>query len=288
MLHSTWQQGLHQAVEAKEGIPITPPSETMASLSFQRFFRCYPRLAGVSGTAMEAAEEFWQIYHLVVLAIPTHRPCRRTYSPPRYLSNLEEKWSAVLAEIERVHATGQPILVGTRSIAASEELSARLHAQGLPHHLLNAARNQEEALIISKAGQPGQITLATNMAGRGTDIALGEGVTGLGGLHVIATEMHESGRIDRQLFGRAARQGDPGSASLFVSLEDDLMRRYLPGPVVGALRRQPHPSPWLVRQAFSHAQKTAERLAYRQRKNVLENDRWLDENLSFSNKDSVL
>lgn len=284
MPHRTWQQGLHQAVEAKEGIPITAPSETMASLSFQRFFRCYPRMAGVSGTAMEAAEEFWQIYHLAVLAIPTHRPCQRIYAPPHYFPTVEDKWNAVLEEIERVHALGRPILVGTRSIAASEELSSRLNIRGMPHHLLNASRNSEEAEIVSKAGQAGQITIATNMAGRGTDIALGEGVTELGGLHVIATEMHESGRIDRQLFGRSARQGDPGSAELFVSMEDDLLNRYLPAPVIAPLRQNTNAGSWLVRRAFQHSQKTAERLAYRQRKKVLENDRWLDENLSFSGR----
>ena len=282
MPQRTWQQGLHQAIEAKEGLEISKPNETAASLSFQRFFRCYPRLAGVSGTAMEAAEELWQIYHLAVVRIPTNRPCQRHQAPLRHFVSQEAKWTAVLAEIQQVHATGRPVLVGTRSVVVSEYLSERLNQLGLAHKLLNATRHKEEAAIIKHAGQQGQITIATNMAGRGTDIILGPGIAELGGLHVIATEMHESGRVDRQLFGRAARQGDPGSAGMFASLEDHLIERYLPTAVIQALKQSA--SPWLMPRAFAYAQKTAEKLAFRQRRAVLQSDRWLDENLSFAGR----
>jgi preprotein translocase subunit SecA len=286
MPNRTWQQGLQQAIEAKERLEISKPNETAASLSFQRFFRCYPRLAGVSGTAFEAAEELWQIYHLAVVRIPTHRPCLRRQAPLRAFSTEAEKWTMVLEEIHDVHATGRPVLVGTRSVRASEMLSEKLHALGLEHRLLNATRNREEAEIIRHAGERDRITIATNMAGRGTDIVLGPGVAELGGLHVIGTEMHGSGRVDRQLFGRAARQGDPGSAGMFASLEDDLIQRCLPPVAVQTLKEGV--TPWLVPQAFSYAQRTAEKLAFRQRRSVLRSDRWLDENLSFAGKGASL
>ena len=222
MPQRTWRAGLHQAIEAKEGLPVTNPTDTLARLSFQRFFRLYHRLAGMTGTAREAAAELWHIYRLPVVAIPPNKPCVRDERPDRMFATEEEKWQVVVEEVAQLHATGRPVLIGTRSVAVSEMLSERLRASDLPHTVLNAVRHEEEATVVAMAGEPGRITIATNMAGRGTDIKLGKGVAALGGLHVIATERHESRRVDRQLFGRSARQGDPGSAQAFVSTEDEI------------------------------------------------------------------
>lgn len=284
-----WRDGLHQAVAAKEQVEIESPKETYARISFQRFFRLYKTLSGMTGTAAEATSEFWQIYHLPVVVIPTNRPCIRTVASDRIFTNEQAKWQAVVAEIERIHARGRPILVGTRSVAASEHLSGMLIARNLDHQTLNAVRHAEEAKIVAQAGVQGNITVATNMAGRGTDIKLGRGIADLGGLHVIATERHESGRVDRQLIGRAARQGDPGSAQMFVSLEDELIQRH--SPHVGSiLRRQYGTRPreihnTFVRNAFNTAQSHAERTALRQRKSVLRTDDWLDEHLGFAGRE---
>jgi len=281
-----WRDGLHQAVEAKESVKVNPPKETCARISFQRFFRLYRKLAGMTGTAWEAWREFWQIYHLPVVVVPTNQPCVRKHLPDRVFATEQAKWRAVVEEIERAHRTGQPLLVGTRSVRASEHLSGLLTAEGLEHQVLNAVRHAEEAQIVASAGQEGRITVATNMAGRGTDIKLGRGVTGVGGLRVIATERHEAGRIDRQLFGRCARQGDPGTAQAMVSLEDELVRRYSPH-LSGLLRRrhggtQSEVSSSVTRCLFNRAQRRAERLALRQRKGVLRTDDWLDEYLGFA------
>jgi preprotein translocase subunit SecA len=281
-----WRDGLHQAVEAKESVKVNPPKETCARISFQRFFRLYRKLAGMTGTAWEAWREFWQIYHLPVVVVPTNQPCVRKHLPDRVFTTEQAKWRAVVEEIERAHRTGQPLLVGTRSVRASEHLSGLLTAEGLEHQVLNAVRHAEEAQIVASAGQEGRITVATNMAGRGTDIKLGRGVTGVGGLRVIATERHEAGRIDRQLFGRCARQGDPGTAQAMVSLEDELVRRYSPH-LSGLLRRrhgrtQSEVSSSVTRCPFNRAQRRAERLALRQRKGVLRTDDWLDEYLGFA------
>jgi preprotein translocase subunit SecA len=289
MEHRTWQQGLHQAVEAKEGIEITPPNESVASMSFQRFFRCYPHLSGLSGTAWESAEELWQIFHLPVLRIPTHRPVQRELWADKILPTLEEKWKEVVAEIRAVAATGRPVLVGTRSVQNSEMLAAKLREAGLAFELLNAVQHEREAEIVAQAGQLGRITIATNMAGRGTDIKLGPGVREAGGLHVVATERHESGRIDRQLIGRAGRQGDPGSARMIVSLEDSLLQRFIPAFARASLRKalEEKPGSW-ASAAFRFAQRNAERMAFRSRKRVLKHDTWLDENLTFSGKSSAV
>ena len=291
MPNRTWHQTLHQAIEAKEGIALSDPPETIARLSFQRFFRCYRQLSGMTGTASEGAREFWHVYGLPVVSVPTHRPCVRKVLPDRFFATEAEKLDAVVSEIARLHATGQPVLVGTRNVAASDRLGRLLEARHLPFALLNATRLREEASIISLAGERGRITIATNMAGRGTDIKLSPGVTELGGLHVIATERHESGRIDRQLFGRAARQGDPGSAQAFLSLEDELFRKFLPKALLGFIRRMhPNPaggSPALLRHALRRAQRTAERQAQQQRESVLRADLWLDEALSFAGVESV-
>jgi len=281
----TWRDELHQAVEAKENITITPPKDTYARISFQRFFRLYRRLSGMTGTAREAAAEFWQIYHVPVTVMPTHRPCVRRYLPDIVSTTTSVKWQRIVEEICRIHQTGRPILVGTRTVHASEHLSQLLNAKGLSHQVLNAVRHREEARIVAQAGQIGRITVATNMAGRGTDIRLAEGVAALGGLHVIAAEHNEFARIDRQLFGRCARQGDPGSVQAIVSLDDEFVQRYAGNQVV-MLRRlrggtNKSTSSVLAQAVFRAAQKRAEKVALSRRKAVMRMDHWLDEHLGF-------
>jgi len=281
-----WRDGLHQAVEAKERLQVNPPKDTYARVSFQRFFRLYRKLSGMTGTAAEAWREFWQIYHLPVVTIPTNRPCIRKHLPDRVFATEDAKWQAIVAEIRRAHETGQPVLVGTRSVQASEHLSGLLAAEGLQHQVLNAVRHREEAQVTAGAGQMGRITVATNMAGRGTDIKLGRGVAEAGGLRVVASERHEARRIDRQLFGRSARQGDPGVAGAIVSLEDELVRRHAPHASALARRRYGRTerdiSGPVVRHVFNAAQRRAERMALAQRKGVLKADSWLDEYLGFA------
>jgi preprotein translocase subunit SecA len=286
MPQRTWKQGLHQAIEAKEGVPLTPPTETLARLSFQRFFRLYPRLCGLTGTAREAAGELWQTYRLPVVPIPPHKPCVRRRERDRVFARAEDKWRCVVDTIRAAQASGQPVLAGTRSVEASQHLSGLLEEAGVAHQLLNAVRHEREAALVADAGHPGRVTIATNMAGRGTDIKLPPGVAERGGLLVIATEAHESGRVDRQLFGRSARQGEPGRAQLMVSLEDELAARHLARPiraVLSALVRGP--SAWSERVAWGilrSAQKRAERLAARRRRAVLVQDQWLEESLAFA------
>ena len=285
----TWREGLHQAIEAKEELTVNEPKDTFARVSFQRFFRMYRHLSGMTGTAVEATAEMWQIYHRPVVVIPTNRPCVRQHLPDHVFTSESAKWSAVVEEIKRQHATGRPILVGTRSVSASEKLSALLTAENppLPHQVLNAVRHKEEAQIVAQAGQPGAITVATNMAGRGTDIKLGRGMADLGGLCVIACERNDSRRVDRQLFGRSGRQGDPGSAQAFVALTDDVLKRYARGSakmLLAASGGGDHavPYPRLADQLIRQAQRRANRLALRQRKGVLSTDDWLEEALGFS------
>jgi preprotein translocase subunit SecA len=289
MPQRTWQAGLHQFIEAKEGLELTPPSETLARLSFQRFYRFFHRLAGMTGTAREALQEFWDIYRLPTVKIPENRPCRRQVLPLRAFPTAEAKWRALVAEIRSVHASGRPLLVGTRNVRASENLSRRLERLRLGHRVLNAVRHQEEALIVAGAGQRGAVTIATNMAGRGTDIRLGPGVEELGGLHVIASECHESRRIDRQLFGRSARQGDAGSARLFVSLEDEIPVRHLPEALRRLLRlelERRFPAAELQAAAgIRLAQHSAQQQAYRRRRAVLQMDNWLEDSLSFGRRE---
>ena len=286
MPQRTWREGMHQAIEAKEGLAISDPSETIARMSFQRFFRCFHRLAGMTGTAREAATEFWQIYRLPVVVIPPNKPCRREHWPDRVFPSETQKRQAVVEEIVRLHTQGRPLLVGTRSVRASEEIARLLVERGLHVHVLNAVRLKEEAAIVATAGERGCITIATNMAGRGTDIKLGRGIAELGGLHVIATERHESGRVDRQLFGRAARQGDRGSAQAFVSVEDELVRRYLPAALRGALESSVRGGlpgrRGVATAAFALAQRKAQTLAFKQRQAVLRTDDWLSEALAFA------
>jgi preprotein translocase subunit SecA len=221
-----WSDGLHQAVEAKEGVEVERETQTLATITIQNYFRLYKKLAGMTGTAETEASEFLDIYKLGVLVIPTNRPVARRDANDSVYKTKREKFNAVLKEITAIHNQGRPILVGTVSVETSEYVSKMLQKTGIIHSVLNAKYHQQEAEIVSRAGQRGAVTIATNMAGRGTDIKLGEAVAGLGGLHVIGTERHESRRIDRQLRGRCARQGDPGSSHFFISLEDDLMRLF--------------------------------------------------------------
>lgn len=283
----SWEQGLHQMIEAKEGCQLTGQLETLARISYQRFFRRYLRLAGMTGTAREVAGELWSVYRLPVVRVPTNRPLHRTRIPDSVYLTRDARWEAVVARIVRLNQASRPVLVGTRSVAASEHLSQLLTAAGLPHRVLNARQDKEEAEIIAQAGQPRQITVATNMAGRGTDIRLGPGVAELGGLHVIATERHEARRIDRQLFGRGGRQGDPGSYEAIVSLQDEIVKvhgglwRRLAialGRVHGSVPR------WIGGLAFAWAQARAQRLYGRVRRDLLKMDEHLESALAFSGR----
>ncbi|WP_033843031.1 accessory Sec system translocase SecA2 [Geobacillus sp. FSL W8-0032] len=222
----SFSDGLHQAIEAKEGVDITEENDIQATITIQNYFRMYEKLAGMTGSATPSKEEFWQTYRLRVIAIPTNRPSRRTDWDDLVYQTHEAKVRKIVDEVKKMNAIGRPVLIGTTSVAQSERLSAEFSKAGIPHHLLNAKTEEEEARIIATAGQKGQVMIATNMAGRGTDILLGEGVKELGGLHIIGTERHESHRIDMQLRGRAGRQGDPGSSQFIISLEDDLFRLY--------------------------------------------------------------
>jgi preprotein translocase subunit SecA len=274
MADRSWRHGLHQAIEIKEGVKVTADKENLARLSFQRFFRQFPIMGGMTGTAWESAGEMWQIYQRPIVRIPTNRPCIRIHLPVRMFETQDEKYNAVVDRVCELNAKGVPVLVGTRSVLASEEVSRRLTARGKVHRVLNAAQNAAEAEIVSQAGQKGQITVATNMAGRGTDIKLARGVTELGGLHVISTEPHGSGRVDRQLFGRAARQGDPGCAQMFCAADDDLFMRH-----ARSLRKT-----WRAvgaKRLIKIAQARAEKLARFNRKQVLKADDWMDQSLPF-------
>jgi preprotein translocase subunit SecA len=274
MADRSWRHGLHQAIEVKEGVPVTADKENLARLSFQRFFRQYPIMGGMTGTAWESRAELWQIYQRPIVRIPTNKKCIRIQLPTRMYGSLEQKYDAAVKRICELHDKGIPVLVGTKTVWASEEVSKRLAAAGRVHRVLNAAQNEQEATIVAEAGQPAKITVATNMAGRGTDIKLGKGVAALGGLHVISTEPNNSFRVDRQLYGRAARQGDPGCAQLFCSIEDELFVRH--APHMRKLWRLLGPKK-LIRKA----QARAERLARFNRKQVLKADDWMDQSLPF-------
>lgn len=278
--------GLHQAIEACEQVPISAPTETLTQMSFQGFFRSFHELAGTTGTALESRNELWQIYGLEIVQAPTHRPSQRRWIRPRIALAAEDKWASVVAEIQRVHAGGRPVLAGTRSVEASEQLAERLDQAGLPYDLLNAVRHEQEAEIVARAGTTGRITIATNMAGRGTDIRLAESAQAQGGLYVIATEHHESARVDRQLAGRCARQGQPGTVASFASLEDELVRRFLPAWLVRllrvALQSSGRAGSLMARAAIRLAQWNAGRQAFHGRMGVLRSDRWLESALPFS------
>ena len=229
MADRAWERGLHQLIEAKEQLQASGERATLARITYQRFFRRYLRLAGMTGTATEVAREIGRIYRLPVSRVPLHRPSLWRDGGARCLRDAASKWETVVAAVQHRVQRGQPVLVGTRTVQSSEELSKRLVAAGIEHVVLNAKHDLDEAAIIGRAGQRGTVTVATNMAGRGTDIALGEGVAALGGLHVILTEYHDSPRVDRQFFGRAARQGDPGSGQALVAVDDELFTVHAPG-----------------------------------------------------------
>ncbi|WP_295255709.1 preprotein translocase subunit SecA, partial [Veillonella sp.] len=224
MFGRRYSDGLHQAIEAKEGLKVERESQTLASITFQNYFRMYEKLAGMTGTAKTEEQEFNNIYGLEVYEIPPNKPLLRKDLPDLIFKTKKAKYKAVVKDVVERHKKGQPVLVGTTSITQSEQLSDMLLKSGVPHNVLNAKHHEKEAEIVANAGQRGMVTIATNMAGRGTDISLGEGVAELGGLHILGTERHESRRIDNQLRGRSGRQGDPGSSQFFLSLEDDLMR----------------------------------------------------------------
>ena len=272
-----WSDGLHQAVEAKENVAIERETQTLATITIQNYFRLYQKLAGMTGTAETEAQEFLDIYKLGVLTIPTNKPNIRKDTHDSVYKTRREKFNAVAAEIKTLHAQGRPILVGTISVETSEMLSKMLKREGLIHSVLNAKFHQQEAEIVARAGQHGAITIATNMAGRGTDIKLGAGVSEVGGLHVLGTERHESRRIDRQLRGRCSRQGDPGSSHFFISLEDDLMRLFGSDRIVKLMERMgleegqelTHP---LLNRSIQQAQKRVEGHNFQQRKRTLEYD----------------
>ncbi len=272
-----WSDGLHQAVEAKEEVEIERETQTLATITIQNYFRLYKKLAGMTGTAETEANEFHDIYKLPVNVIPTNRPVVRADSNDVIYKTRREKFNRIVREIQERHARGQPLLVGTISVETSELLSRMLKRGSVIHSVLNAKYHQQEAEIVARAGQRGSVTIATNMAGRGTDIKLGSGVPDLGGLHVIGTERHESRRIDRQLRGRCARQGDDGSSQFFISLEDDLMRLFASGKLgvwmqkFGFEEGQELEHPWLNRSVES-AQKRVEQHNYQRRKHTLEYD----------------
>lgn len=290
-----WSDGLHQAIEAKEHLKIKEENQTLATITFQNYFRLYKKIAGMTGTAVTEAAEFDRIYKLDVLVIPTNKPLiRKSYNDVVYRTR-REKFNSIVEEIVELHKKGRPVLVGTISIETSEMLSGMLERRGIPHEVLNAKHHEREAQIIAKAGQKGMVTIATNMAGRGTDIILGEGVKDLDGLHILGTERHEARRIDNQLRGRSGRQGDPGSSQFFLSLEDDLMRVFASEKVsyilgkIGMKEGQDIQSS-LVNRAIERAQKKVETHNFEIRKNLLEYDEVMNEQrkLVYEQRQAVL
>jgi len=277
MFGRRFSEGLHQAIEAKEGVKIERESQTLATITFQNYFRMYNKLAGMTGTAATEEQEFRKIYGLSVVEIPTNEPMIRVDYPDIVYRTEKGKFEAVVEEIVERHSKGQPVLVGTISIEKSEMLSNMLKKRGIPHQVLNAKYHEQEAEIVARAGEKGTVTIATNMAGRGTDIVLGEGVRELGGLHIIGTERHESRRIDNQLRGRAGRQGDPGSSRFYVSLEDDLMRLFGSENIMGILDKVGMDDSMpiehsMVSRSIESAQKRVESKNFDIRKHVLEYD----------------
>lgn len=282
----SWERGLHQMVEAKEGCPLTNARELLGRLTYQRFFRRYLRMGGMSGTAREVGSELWSIYGLRVRQIPLHRPCRCRKLPTRVYSRKKEKWTAVVTKVTEFQKQGRPVLIGTGSVADSELLSQKLTLAKIAHHVLNARQDKAEAEIVAAAGQKGQVTVATNMAGRGTDIPLAHGVAELGGLHVIATCCNEAKRIDRQLSGRCARQGDPGSHQAILSLEDGLILKNCSPAVITFLMRLMAKDRFyrhkLIRYIIRRAQQGIERRHREARRAMLQHDRQTGRLLAFS------
>ena len=283
----SWKLGLHQIVEAKEGVELTKPSQTIAQISFQAFFRRYGKLSGATGTASEIADEVWTTYTVPTIRIPRNKPNVAIHQKPRFYATENDKEQAVLLEIQERNKKRQPVLVGTRSVTSSERLGSKLGLRNIENVILNASRLSHEAGVVAQAGAQNTVTIATNMAGRGTDIELGYGVKEIGGLHVIATEPHESRRVDRQLFGRSGRQGDPGSVSRHYSLDDELFERFLPRSIHSFLKKAVNSEgvslqPALCRIALTHVQKRAEKLSEMRRKQVMESDANLRSSLGFA------
>ena len=280
-----WSDGLHQMIERKENCDLSERRETLARITYQRFFRRYRRLAGMSGTLQPVAAEIWRVYRLPVATIPTAKPVVRVHRPDVICATADEKWDRIVERVSVLHKKGVPVLIGTRSVASSRAAGERLTAAGLPHRVLNAVQDAEEAEIVADAGERGRITIATNMAGRGTDIHLGEGVAALGGLHVVMTERHDARRIDLQLAGRAGRQGEPGSFEAILSLEDPLMdpeNGVALSGVAKALSRVA--GAWAAQGAADFAQRRAERLHARMRAELLRSDDWRKKTLAFSGR----
>jgi preprotein translocase subunit SecA len=287
MADRSWEHGLHQLIEAKEKCKVTVERDPVSRISYQRFFRRYFRLAGMTGTAREVRGELWSVYRLAVVRIPPNRTPRRQKQNNRIVETTQAKWNTVVARVLELQGQNRPVLVGTRSVAASEELSRLMQQAGIPHRVLNARYDAEEAAIIANAGEAGRVTIATNMAGRGTDIRLAPGVAERGGLHVIGTERHEARRIDRQLFGRCGRQGEPGSYQMIVSLEDELFRTHGNGiwRFVPALIHSGQPlGRWLGILAYGWIQRTTERLHGRIRRELLKSEDQLQSALAFSGR----
>lgn len=287
MADRSWEQGLHQLIEVKEGCPLTDKKETLARISYQRFFRRYLFLAGMTGTAAEVRGELWKTYGLATLKIATNRPCRRKRLRDLVLPTAAEKWQRVLASAVEVHRQGRPVLIGTRSVAASEHLGGIFAGAGLDFQLLNAKQDEAEAAIIAGAGEPGRITIATNMAGRGTDIKLAAGIAEAGGLHVIITEIHDAARVDRQLVGRCARQGDNGTCQAILSLEDRMLdntAKMLKSWVVELYGVNRTMGMLAGRFLFARAQKKIEKFHAGIRRQLIKHDAGQGEMLSFSGR----
>ncbi|MBT8330271.1 MAG: preprotein translocase subunit SecA [Desulfofustis sp.] len=288
MADRSWERGLHQMIEIKEGCEISGQQEQLARITYQRFFRRYLRLAGMTGTAREVRRELWTIYHLPVRAIPTNKPVRRSRQKDSIFDDKKTKWSAIAARIKDLVDKERPVLVGTRSVEDSELLSELLTRHEVVHQVLNARQDAREAQIIARAGKKTTVTVATNMAGRGTDIKLARGVADIGGLHVISTERNEARRIDRQLFGRCGRQGDPGSYQSFLSLEDEILVNSFPALLYSVLKKGVHLNLPLSQRlslwAMRHAQKSRERRSYRVRRDLMQMDEQIGKTLAFSGK----
>jgi len=273
----SWERGLQQLVEAKEGCPLSAAREQLGRLTYQSFFSRYLRLGGMTGTAREVSTELWSVYRLRVQRIPLHKPSQRQEYPLQLVAAAEQKWAAVLASVSTLRAQGRPVLIGTDSVLSSEQLSRRLTAAGIPHQVLNARQDQQEADIVATAGEPQQVTVATNMAGRGTDIPLAAGVAAAGGLHVIATCRNEAKRIDRQLFGRCARQGDPGSYQFILSLDDELLQQNCHPWLLKIMNRRR-----LQHYGLNRTQRRIEKRHYEHRRNLLLQERQNGRLLAFS------
>ncbi len=286
MADRSWERGLHQMIEIKEHCEVTGQREHIARLTYQRFFRRYLRLSGMTGTAKEVRRELWSVYHLPVVKVPTNKPGRRIDHGHRIYADKKEKWAAVVRHIREVHQRGRPVLIGTRSVEDSEHLSLLLHKEGIAHQILNARQDAWEAEIVAKAGEKGCITVATNMAGRGTDIPLGATVAENGGLHVISTECNEARRIDRQLYGRSGRQGDPGSYESILSLDDELLSHHLGDTLRSFLFRFSRKDKTIPKTvgllAMRLAQSARERRYHRMRRDMLQMDENLGKLLAFS------